>query len=759
MLKVYKITTYVIFLFCVQSLFATNLDSLKKLVTTKSGDELVDLYNLIAAEMPAHNREMLNYAQNAEELATTLKYNKGKADALKNIGSYYIEFNENEKALEYYFRAKQYYAVDDYENLSKINERIAVAYTKNKDNDNAILYYKKSIDLLNKFPVNPYHASPNNNLGLLYWQISHYDSALVYYNKAIEVASALNDSIRLGRLLNNIGVIYWQWTLYDKAIENYLKSLDIRYAIKDSLGVGRLLNNIGLTFLQIENNEKAMNYFNQALKLSEDMNNEELKGYSYFNIASIHVRNKAYSKALETYKKSRAHYRRAEVYSGDLLTSIQIGEIFNLVGKPDSAMAYLENALMIGKELNNQKRISMSLMEIGKSYSILQNYEKAISAFNEALDISTRIGKDDLSTEIFHERAKLREKLGDYKNALQDYLSYYELKDSVKSIEVQRKIVEYQSKFETQQTKMALKDKEFELERNQIFLVSAFAAILILIFLLLVLYRTNYLKNKTNKKLTETNLTVSKQNEEINLQKGRLEDAFIKLNNHKNELDLNISTKDKLFSVLAHDIKNPLGVILNYSELLKQRETLTESELDEVIDSIARSSQKLSELLNTILTWSKSQQGLINIKKEKIDIRKEIEIATEPLRTWIDEKGILFENISDQILVNADKFMLNTVIRNLIHNSIKYTRPGGRIYVEAAEDEYYSVINVSDTGEGISKEKLNHIFSGIKDEKNAQSTGLGLKICKDFIEKQNGSINVFSEIGNGTTFSIKLPKN
>ncbi|GJQ61471.1 MAG: hypothetical protein SCALA702_05240 [Melioribacteraceae bacterium] len=759
MLKTRIIFVIISVVFSFQTLFAVNLDSLKNLIPTTTGEELVDLYNEIASNISGQNREKLNFAESAEELAATLRYNKGKADALKNIGSYHILNEDNDKALEYYFRAKQFYSSNDYENLSKINERIAVAYYENKDNNNAKLYYKKSIELLNKFPVNSFHASPNNNLGLLYWRMSYYDSALTYYNSALEVAHALNDSSYLGRLLNNIGVIYWQWTLYDKAIENYLKSLDIRYALKDSIGVGRLLNNIGLTYLQIDDNEKAMNYFNQALELSREIPSDELTGYSYYNMGAIYIRNNEYTKALEIYKSSRKHYKLDNIYSGDLLTSIQIGEIFNLLGKPDSAMVYLENGLRIGKETNNQKRISMALMEMGKSYSLVQNYNKAISAFDEALDISSRIGKDDLSTDIFYERAKLLEKLGEYKNSLQDYKSYYELKDSVKNIEVQRKIVEYQSKFETQQANIALKDKEFELERNRIFLISAFAAIVILVVLLIILYRINYLKNKTNKQLSDTNVTVRKQNEEINSQKARLEDAFIKLNNHKNELDINISTKDKLFSVLAHDIKNPLGVILNYSELLKQKDTLSESEIDEIIESIARSAQKLSELLNTILTWSKSQQGLININKEKIEIRSEIEFAAQPLKTWLDQKGIIFNNVDTPVSIYTDKFMFHTVIRNLIHNSIKYTKSGGKIYIEAFEDEFYSIINVSDTGEGISKEKLSRIFSGIKDEKNSQSTGLGLKICKDFIEKQNGIINVISEIGNGTTFSIKLPKN
>jgi len=742
-------------------LFAQNtrIDSLKEKIASSSGVVLVDLYNDLASELYNGSIEMLTYSQNAEEIAGSLKYNDGLAKAFLNQGNYYLLNDDNDKALEKYRKSLEYVNNNDFEQTSKVYERMGTAYLEAKKFDQAKEYYKKSIALLDKFPLQKFHAQPNNSLGLLYWRISEFDSALTYYSAALEVAKTFNDSSYLGRLFNNMGIIYWQWSLYDRAIENYLKSLDIRYALKDSIGIGKLLNNIGLTYMETSSFAKAREYFAEAMEISRLINNDELKGYSYYNIGNSFLKEEKLPEAYNAYQLSRKYYKLDGIESGDLLTLIQLGSILNKQNKPDSAIVFLKEAASLGETLNNKKRVSMALKEIGIAYKLKKEYKESKNAFDRAYIISQEIGKNDLSAEILYERAILLKKMGDYQNSLEDYLAYFELKDSVKNIEAQRQILEYQTKFETQKASIDLKEKKLELERNQVYLLSSSVTALVLLIIAILLYRSNRARQKSNQKLNEINETVQKQNDEINIQKRRLEDAFVELNNQKNELDINVSTKDKLFSILAHDIKNPLGVIMNYAELLKSHKDLSNAEVSEIVESIYKSSGKLSELLNTILTWSRSQQGLINIKKEKIDLKTEIESATEPLLSWMSEKHISFISIDEPFQIFADKFMVNTIIRNLVHNSIKYTGPGGKISIEAAEDEIFSYMNVSDTGSGISRENLSRIFTGLKDIKNAQSTGLGLKICKDFVEKQGGIISVISEIGNGTTFSIKLPKN
>lgn len=758
-MKKYTILFLILAFTCIEAA-SEQVDSLKGLINEKSGKELVDIYNKIAAELNNGSGDMYHYSRNAVELAKSEKYALGTADAYMNLGNYHFEKKDYTKAIEQFNIAKKIYnEEEEYLKVSNAFNRIGLALGEMHNYDAAIESMRHAVAFLKNTEVNKYHSEPLKNLGVLYWKNNNYDSALVYYKDALQVALAYDDSLQLGKLYNNLGVIYWQWSLYDKAAENYQSALEIRTVLKDSLGVGRILNNLGLTYMETEKYEEAREYFNEADKLAKTMNKPELQGYSEYNIGLAFSRQGILDSAFAAFEMARISYRDADILGGDLMTTTQMGRILNEKEKPDEALEYLEYALKVADEINNIQRQAIALKNIGISYFLKNDYYTAERYLDSALVLSENKELQSLSMEILFERGALFRKTGNYKNALDDYLQYYELKDSVKNVETKRRILEYQTRYESQKTQSELNKKEYELNRSELFLTTSVVAIIILglfIILLVLILRS---RNTTNKQLNETNVTIEARNNEIKKQKIRLEDAFVELNNRKNELDIVVATKDKLFSILAHDIKNPLGVVMNYAILLKDRANLSEIEIDQIADNIYTSSKKLEDLLNNILTWSRSQQGLININKEKFNIRKEIQNAVSPLMSWMHEKQLKYNLEVNAKKIYADRFMINTIIRNLIHNSIKFTSPGGTVKIEVHEDETNTYINVSDTGGGIKKEKIEHLFSGINDDSQNQGTGLGLKICKEFTEKQDGTISVISEVGSGTTFSIKLPKN
>ena len=240
------------------------------------------------------------------------------------------------------------------------------------------------------------------------------------------------------------------------------------------------------------------------------------------------------------------------------------------------------------------------------------------------------------------------------------------------------------------------------------------------------------------------------------------QEELLKKNNA--ELKENNATKDKLFSIIAHDLKNPIGNILMISELMvnsmKNHENETSEELLAMIGSQAKETMNL---LETLFEWAKSQTGQINYKPEILNLQKIIEQVVEIHNPAALLKGINFDIVqSDEIFVFADPNMLQAVLRNLITNAIKFTNQGGLISITAEILPDSAKITVADNGVGMdikTQKSLFHIDTTLTTTgtANEKGTGLGLIICKEFIEKHGGRIRVESEPGKGSKFIFNLP--
>jgi len=224
------------------------------------------------------------------------------------------------------------------------------------------------------------------------------------------------------------------------------------------------------------------------------------------------------------------------------------------------------------------------------------------------------------------------------------------------------------------------------------------------------------------------------------------------------------ATKDKLFSIIGHDLKGPLNNILGFSELIDQGyDSFSSEDIRKYNKLIFESSQTLAKLLDNLLTWSRSQRNKIEVKKETFPVFAVVQNSLNLLENNALKKNVSVKNkVPQELVVYADSEMISTVIRNLLSNAIKFTKPEGEIIATAQRNEKETIIEISDNGVGISPDKINNLFEpdqslnslGTEGEKG---TGLGLIICKDFLEKNNGKIWAESELGKGSTFKISLP--
>ncbi len=265
-------------------------------------------------------------------------------------------------------------------------------------------------------------------------------------------------------------------------------------------------------------------------------------------------------------------------------------------------------------------------------------------------------------------------------------------------------------------------------------------------------------------------LLFSKDGELTNLI-GNIIDITSRKNNEeeiklKNELLQTVnSEKDKFFSILAHDLRGPLSAFVAATQIITEEiHTMSVEEIKDITLSMKKSATGIFSLLENLLEWSRLQRGVMDFIPEKINLKKKVNECISVLSESAQKKNIEIEvSISNDIEVIADKNMFDTIIRNLISNALKFTKGGGKVSVSALREKDNSVeIKVFDSGIGMTSELKNKLFR--IDEKTSRpgtdgepSTGLGLLLCKEFVEKHGGKIWVDSEVGRGTTFTFKLP--
>ncbi|MGD2086579.1 MAG: hybrid sensor histidine kinase/response regulator [Candidatus Aminicenantes bacterium] len=244
--------------------------------------------------------------------------------------------------------------------------------------------------------------------------------------------------------------------------------------------------------------------------------------------------------------------------------------------------------------------------------------------------------------------------------------------------------------------------------------------------------------------------------------------THLELKFSREELSDLVIARDKFFSIIAHDLRNPLQNLILTSELLRHSfDSLDEEEIKQYIQRFNDNANQMSTLLETLLDWSRVQRGTMELNREKINLAALAAENIALLKENALKKNITVScQIQNHTYAFADKNMMGTVIRNLVSNAVKFTHPGGEVKITAnhASTDNFIEITVSDNGVGIKEEDIPGLFridvyKKTRGTANEKGTGLGLILCKEFIEKNNGSIKVVSTPGQGSDFTFTLPVN
>jgi signal transduction histidine kinase len=513
-----------------------------------------------------------------------------------------------------------------------------------------------------------------------------------------------------------------------------------------------ILNKLGRVNAKRGKIDDAFENYEMVLKYEDQLNQPSIEAEALFNLGHLFSQQGKYTEALQTHKRALAISRSIRDKKSEATSLNDIGELYHLMKNDEKALANHIVALEIRQALKDKRTIAESYNNIGVLYYRKKNYQRAAANLQLALEAARAAQAQEQIQKSYEYLSFCYQAVGDFKKALNYKDEYLSIHDFIVNERNEQQALATANRYalkkrESQIDKLEIdriqREKEIAAQkkfRNVLFGLIGLGCIIVILVTYLYI-----VKKRSNKVLQEANDKVQLQN--IALQ------------------DLN-ATKDKFFSIISHDLKGPLNSLTSFSGLLiNHTDSLSKDEIKMLAKDLDKSLKNLFALLENLLEWSRSQTGKIEFKPEAFDVHKLLEENKDLLTAQAQNKKITLENGStQQQMIYAHKNSVNTVVRNLIANAIKFTPEGGKITVSAQQQADSVVISIADTGVGMSKDVMNKLFridtkhttKGTADEKG---TGLGLILCKEFVEKNGGHIWVESEEGKGSVFRFTVPRN
>jgi len=636
------------------------------------------------------------------------------------------------------------------------NLKIGNLYS-NMDSDSAIYYYNIALELATKINSEPQMAESLYKIAVYYNNTSNKKNAIKNYLKAVVVFEKLDSVKKAAKIYNYIGSNYLKLYAEGKAIEYYLKSLKLFEDIGDGKGMALNYLGFGNLFYSKENYKLAKIYFYDALEIYKELDDKEGIAVSYTNLGNAMAEDGDNFKGLEYYKKSIEIEKELNDEYGIGVNYNNIGDCYIKLKQFDDALNNFSKALEVAKKMNKPELISVVLLNISDVKFQTKKYKSGIYYAKNSLKTAKEIGNLVYQGENFSGLSNAYESLGNYSQALNYSKQYVKIKDSLLKIDNTNKIKLFQALSDLEKTNYTINDlsiknkiTESKYETGKKFTYFLIGAMLVFGFFVILLIQQQTAKRKAYNLLEYKNHQINKMNDEIETQRDYLK-------------QLN-STKDKFFSIIAHDLKNPFNSIQGFTELMIENgHEYDEKKRLKFLKIIKGSTFKASSLLNNLLIWANSQSGNLEFKPEEVELIQKVSDVISLLEIQAINKDIqILNNISNNLFVDADQNMLAVILRNLISNAIKFTEMKGEIQITSKVSSNFVEITVKDNGVGIAQDDVDNLFS-IEVKKsnigtaNEQGSGLGLILCKDFVEKHGGNLWVESSLNKGSEFKFTLP--
>lgn len=611
----------------------------------------------------------------------------------------------------------------------------------------SIVYYNLKIDSLIKW--NDRFAADGDKYGMMYAQrelgILYRDKegdfvkAVEHHKNALSIAEELNDTIEIIRILNNLGTDFRRSGIWEEASAAHYRALKYisNYSDQESpmfiKNKSITYNSLGNIFMGLRNFPVADSLLRIALSLETQMNSDRGKAINYANLGSIFEKRNLYDSALYYFEKTLEANLASRYEVGISLSYNNLGRMAEYRKDYAGALDNYMKAYDLMKKRNDRWNWLEASMSIVRLYVNTGKLTEAKRYLDEAEETVKRINSHRHSEYFYEMKYRYFEKKGDYRLALENYILSAAHADSVKNINNNNLVHSLNLKYETEQRENQITLYKTSLKQKQLTVIMLIAGLLVALMFLLLLSYLFRMRTKRNQALEEMN-----------------------------------ATKDKFFSIISHDLKNPAFALRDALQLLLTSSASWNTEtLSEYYSELLKSADSQVELLYNLLNWAQVQTNRMIYQPELFDLAKTLESEIPLIQKMATNKNILFQvSMPDQALVTGDSNMLSTVIRNLLTNAVKFTESGGKVTFtverkSAHPDNTHCVISVADTGLGMSRELIESLFRldsrhSHQGTAGEQGSGLGLIVCRELLEKHGSTLHIESEIGKGSLFWFEL---
>ncbi len=555
-----------------------------------------------------------------------------------------------------------------------------------------------------------------------------------YYALAFEAADELrrlSEAARDSALLTEgyyfMGFASQRMGKMDEGLRYARQCYDIALACNDEEMLSSVLNNMGNIYMVNGEDSLALVYFSQTLDIERRLGRKENQAIRLGNIASAYMKlnqlEEALTSVLEGLELDRQNGRPDRL----AIRLHQTANIYIAMNEYEKARSHNMEALGYFREADSAYGQSILLNALGELEYLLGNEQASILYYEEALLFAEALENNLLIQKTCNNLYQLYKEKSPARS-LAYFERYTALKDSTFHADNQKQLNEFQVKYDTQQKELEIVHQQGEIKHYKsnrtIFIIALSFSLLVLIMLWIMLR----LRIKRNRLLAETN-----------------------------------ATKDKLFSIISHDLKNPAIAQRNaLQQLIEQKDQWDGETLGQYYNELLQSADGQVELLYNLLNWALIQAKRMPFHSLAFDLSALLRKEIDAIKHTAARKNIeLLTDIPNEAIMQGDPNIFAIIIRNLLTNALKFTRPGGKITLTLTPSDIDYILSVSDTGIGMSPEQLSKLFDlnqyrSTRGTAGEQGTGLGLIVCQELIAQHGSRLMVDSKAGEGSRFWFSI---
>jgi len=569
------------------------------------------------------------------------------------------------------------------------------------------------------------------------------ETAFEYGQQAIGMANDLGNSLQIGRAYMAVAEIYVRWSYYEQSLEYLFNALNAFESAGSSEDIASCCDNIGEVYMNADEYQEATTYYQRAYALNLGLRNPAQTVRNLIHFGTNYLQQDSIDLGLTYFLPAMRIADSLNMTEEMLSIRNHIGQGFSRLGDYEMAVQYYYNALDTLENHPDEYYHALTLTNMAAANFNLGLNPQSRDYASQALGIAEKYSFNELierSTKILSD---VYARQGNYQRAFRFLQQNRMISDTIRQKENDDELIRIRFQYELDQ-----RDKENALlsaanERARRSIQTRTIIISAIVSLVAVLIALIYVLVSLNNKYRNLNEKLFRQGKELE--------------------DLN-EQKDRFFSFVAHNLKNPFNTIMGFAELM-QRST-DERDLEkgkQYAGLIYNLSSQVQKVLSNLLEWSRLQRRTFECKPETIELNSLIKDVLEMNNKEAARKDLHFELLDhENVYAFADRTMITTVLQNLISNAINFTQPSGKISFRCGKDGDKAVVSVIDNGVGLSEEDISRLFQfellktkvGSGDNRGA---GLGLIICREMLHRNDGEISVTSKQDKGSTFTFTLP--